>query len=40
MKVQVVSEKTAILPIYQTAGSAGADIHACLDEPSFAANGA
>ena len=34
MKVQVVkAKKTAILPIYQTAGSAGADIHACLDEP-------
>jgi dUTP pyrophosphatase len=23
----------AILPVYQTAGAAGADIHACLDEP-------
>ena len=34
MKVQVVkAKKTAILPAYQTAGSAGADIHACLDEP-------
>ncbi len=23
----------AILPVYQTAGAAGADVHACLDEP-------
>lgn len=34
MNLEVVKIKaSAILPDYQTAGSAGADIHACLDEP-------
>jgi dUTP pyrophosphatase len=34
MQIQVVKLKpAAILPEYQTAGAAGADIHACLDAP-------
>ncbi len=34
VNLEVVKIKaSAILPDYQTAGSAGADIHACLDEP-------
>lgn len=34
MNIDVVKLRDdAILPVYQTAGAAGADIHACLDEP-------
>lgn len=34
MKIDVVKLRDdAILPVYQTAGAAGADLHACLDEP-------
>ena len=34
MNLEVVKIKdSAILPDYQTAGSAGADIHACIDDP-------
>ena len=34
MKIDVVKLRPeAILPAYQTAGAAGADLHACLDEP-------
>ena len=34
MNINVVKLKeTAILPVYQTVGAAGADIHACIDEP-------
>ena len=34
MHLEIVKIKdSAMLPDYQTAGSAGADIHACLDEP-------
>jgi dUTP pyrophosphatase len=34
MNINVVKlNKAAILPVYQTVGAAGADIHACLDEP-------
>jgi dUTP pyrophosphatase len=34
MKIDVVKLRDdAILPAYQTAGAAGADLHACLDEP-------
>lgn len=34
MKIDVVKLKpNAILPVYQTSGAAGADIHACIDEP-------
>lgn len=34
MNIDVVKlNPKAILPVYQTAGAAGADIHACLDEP-------
>jgi dUTP pyrophosphatase len=34
MNITIVKLKdTAILPEYQTKGAAGADIHACLDEP-------
>lgn len=34
MKIEVVKLRDdAILPVYQTAGAAGADIHACIDEP-------
>lgn len=34
MQIDVVKLRDdAILPEYQTAGAAGADIHACLDEP-------
>lgn len=34
MKIKVTKlHKDAILPEYQTAGAAGADFHACLDEP-------
>lgn len=34
MNVNVVKLRDdAILPVYQTSGAAGADIHACIDEP-------
>ena len=34
MNIDIVKLRPdAILPVYQTAGAAGADIHACLDEP-------
>ena len=34
MKLDVVKLRDdAILPVYQTAGAAGADLHACIDEP-------
>lgn len=34
MNIDVVKLKpNAILPAYQTAGAAGADLHACIDEP-------
>ena len=34
MKLDVVKlREDAILPEYQTAGAAGADLHACIDEP-------
>ena len=34
MKIDIVKLRpTAVLPEYQTAGAAGADIHACIDEP-------
>jgi len=34
MKIDIVKLRpTAILPEYQTAGAAGADIHACIDTP-------
>lgn len=34
MNIDVVKlRETAILPEYQTSGAAGADIHACIDEP-------
>jgi dUTP pyrophosphatase len=34
MNIEIVKLKdAAILPQYQTVGAAGADIHACLDEP-------
>ena len=34
MKVNIIKlHKSAILPDYQTAGAAGADIHACLETP-------
>jgi len=34
MKIEITKTKSeAIIPQYQTAGAAGADVHACLDEP-------
>lgn len=34
MKMDVVKLRDdAVLPVYQTAGAAGADLHACIDEP-------
>ena len=34
MNIKIVNLKdTALLPEYQTQGAAGADIHACIDEP-------
>jgi dUTP pyrophosphatase len=34
MKMDVVKLRDdAVLPVYQTAGAAGADLHACVDEP-------
>jgi dUTP pyrophosphatase len=34
MKMDVVKlREDAVLPVYQTAGAAGADLHACIDEP-------
>lgn len=34
MKMDVIKlNENAILPAYQTTGAAGADIHACIDEP-------
>jgi len=34
MKMDVIKLRPdAILPVYQTAGAAGADLHACMDEP-------
>ena len=34
MKIDVVKlREDALLPQYQTAGAAGADLHACIDEP-------
>ncbi len=34
MNVNVVKlREDAVLPVYQTAGAAGADLHACIDEP-------
>jgi dUTP pyrophosphatase len=34
MKIDIVKLRpTAVLPEYQTAGAAGADIHACIDAP-------
>ena len=34
MKIDIVKLRSeAILPEYQTAGAAGADLHACIDEP-------
>ena len=34
MKIDIVKLRpTAVLPQYQTSGAAGADIHACVDEP-------
>ena len=34
MKMDVVKVRDdAVLPVYQTAGAAGADLHACIDEP-------
>lgn len=34
MKIEIVKlQESAIIPEYQTAGAAGADIHACLDAP-------
>ena len=34
MKIEITKIKSeAIIPQYQTAGAAGADVHACLDEP-------
>ena len=34
MKIDIVKLRpTAVLPEYQTTGAAGADIHACIDEP-------
>ncbi len=34
VKIEVVKlHENAMLPVYQTVGAAGADIHACIDEP-------
>lgn len=34
MNIDVVKlREDAVLPVYQTAGAAGADLHACIDEP-------
>ena len=34
VKMDVIKlNENAILPVYQTTGAAGADIHACIDEP-------
>ena len=34
MKMDVVKlREDAVLPVYQTAGAAGADLHACIDAP-------
>ena len=34
MKIDIIKLRVdAVLPEYQTAGAAGADIHACIDEP-------
>lgn len=34
MKIDIVKLRPdAILPVYQTVGAAGADLHACIDEP-------